>query len=162
MTELESLLAAVIAEPDSDAARLVYADALEEAAGAGRSKRANTAGVEPLPISAGMRLHAAIAAVSGLPMGPTDCALPMLYAAEKKLEVDAFVVYTDNETYFGNIHPAQALKQYRDKMGRPAKLIVVGMTATPFTIADLNDAGSMDVVGMSVDCPAVMSDFIRN
>ena len=46
-------------------------------------------------------------------MGGTDCALPMIYAKEKKLDVDVFIVYTDSETWFGKIHPSEALKQYR-------------------------------------------------
>ena len=46
-------------------------------------------------------------------MGGTDCALPMVYAKENKLDVDVFIVYTDSETWFGNIHPVKALEQYR-------------------------------------------------
>ena len=74
--------------------------------------------------------------MSGLPFGGTDCALPMLYASEKGLQVDAFVVMTDNETWAGNIHPVEALRDYRRKTGIPAKLVVVGMTSTGFSIAD--------------------------
>jgi 60 kDa SS-A/Ro ribonucleoprotein len=47
----------------------------------------------------------------------------------------------------GQMHPSQALDRYRQKTGIPAKLIVVSMTANPFSIADPNDAGMMDVVG---------------
>lgn len=46
-------------------------------------------------------------------MGGTDCALPMIYAKQKKLKIDVFIVYTDSETWFGKIHPTEALKQYR-------------------------------------------------
>lgn len=46
-------------------------------------------------------------------MGGTDCALPMIHAREKKLEVDVFIVYTDSETWYGKVHPCKALKQYR-------------------------------------------------
>jgi 60 kDa SS-A/Ro ribonucleoprotein len=35
------------------------------------------------------------------------------------------------------------------------------MTGTPFTIADPNDAGMLDVVGFDSSAPAIMSDFIR-
>ena len=48
-----------------------------------------------------------------VPMGGTDCAIPMIYAKQKKLEVDVFIVYTDSETWFGKIHPSKALQQYR-------------------------------------------------
>lgn len=115
----------------------------------------------PLNISAKMRLDHVIKTVSGLPFGGTDCALPMLYALEKKLKIDTFVVYTDSETWFGKMHPTQALQRYRDKMGIPAKLIVVGMVSNGFTIADPNDAGMLDVVGFDSAAPSVMADFSR-
>jgi 60 kDa SS-A/Ro ribonucleoprotein len=95
------------------------------------------------------------------PWGRTDCALPMVDALQKRLEVDCFVCYTDNETFFDSPHPFQALKQYRQQMGIDAKLIVVGMTATQFTIADPSDAGMLDVVGFDTTVPSVISDFVR-
>lgn len=118
-------------------------------------------GVESFPMSPRQRLTDVTHALGAMPFGPTDCALPMLYALENKFPVDVFVVYTDNETWHGDIHPVQALAKYRQTMGIPAKLIVVGMTATEFTIADPNDAGSMDVVGFDATAPAVMADFAR-
>jgi len=100
-----------------------------------------------LPLSPSMRLDDAVHAVSSLPFGGTDCALPMLYALERRLPVDAFVVYTDNETWAGMIHPVQALRQYRERTGIAAKLVVVGLVSNGFSIADPNDAGMLDVVG---------------
>jgi 60 kDa SS-A/Ro ribonucleoprotein len=76
------------------------------------------------------------------------------------VEADAFIVYTDSETWFGQIHPVQALQEYRRKTGIPAKLIVVGMVSNHFSIADPNDAGMLDVVGFDTAVPQVMSDFI--
>jgi 60 kDa SS-A/Ro ribonucleoprotein len=115
----------------------------------------------PLAISPRQRLTEAVKAVSNLPFGGTDCALPMLYALQQGIEVDAFVVYTDNETWAGAVHPVQALQQYRQRTGIAAKLMVVGMTATGFSIADPNDSGMLDVVGFDAGAPAVMADFIR-
>jgi len=83
----------------------------------------------------------------------------MLYALQHKLKADVFVVLTDNETWAGDTHPAQALRMYRKQMGIPAKLIVVGMTATGFSIADPDDAGMLDVVGFDTATPHLMSDF---
>jgi 60 kDa SS-A/Ro ribonucleoprotein len=99
--------------------------------------------------------------MSNLSFGRTDCAQPMIYAMEHKLNVDTFVIYTDNETWYGAIHPSQALHHYRQRTGNNAKLIVVGMTATQFSIADPNDQGMLDVVGFDASCPAVMADFSR-
>ena len=50
--------------------------------------------------------------------------------------------------------------QYRDKMGIPAKMIVVGMISNGFTIADPDDAGMLDVVGFDTAVPQLMSDFV--
>ena len=58
-------------------------------------------GIAPLPIGTGTRLDDAVRAISEVPFGATDCALPMLYATARKLDVDVFVVITDNETWAG-------------------------------------------------------------
>jgi 60 kDa SS-A/Ro ribonucleoprotein len=117
--------------------------------------------IVPLDISARMRLDDVVQRISGLPFGATDCAQPMLYALERKQKVDTFVIYTDSETWAGKIHPTQALNEYREKMGIPAKLVVVGMLANDFTIADPNDAGMLDVVGFDASAPDVISGFSR-
>lgn len=65
------------------------------------------------------------------------------------------------KTWAGRIHPAQALRNYRQKFGIPAKLVVCGMTATEFSIADQNDAGQMDVIGFDTATPQVIADFAR-
>jgi 60 kDa SS-A/Ro ribonucleoprotein len=114
----------------------------------------------PLDISSRMRLDDVIRKMSGWSFGGTDCSLPMVYAGKKNLEFDAFVVYTDSETWQGHIHPAQALARYRKQTGIDSKLIVVGMVSNGFTIADPKDAGMLDVVGFDTATPNIMSDFI--
>ena len=59
----------------------------------------------PLKLSARQRLDAVVKLTDGLPFGGTDCALPMLWAMKERVAVDTFVVYTDSETWFGNVHP---------------------------------------------------------
>lgn len=115
-----------------------------------------------LGITPKMTLAEVLNKISRLNFGGTDCALPMVWAMKNNVAADAFVVYTDNATWAGNIHPFQALKQYRDKTGIPAKLIVVGMTATNFTIADPSDAGMLDVTGFDTATPQILSNFIRD
>ena len=122
---------------------------------------ANGTGMTRLPLTPSMRLDDAVKATSDLPFGRTDCALPMLYALERGLKVDAFVVYTDSETWAGEIHPVQALRQYRERTGIAAKLVVVGMVSNGFSIADPNDAGMLDAVGFDTATPAVIADFVR-
>lgn len=119
------------------------------------------AGLTPLAISPRQRLDDVLKLVDNLPFGGTDCALPMQWALKQKVEVDAFVVYTDSETWAGQVHPAKALQTYRDKMGIAARLIVCGMVSNGFTIADPKDAGMMDVVGFDTATPQLMADFAR-
>jgi 60 kDa SS-A/Ro ribonucleoprotein len=118
-------------------------------------------GLSPLAISPRQRLDAVVKTVSGLPFGGTDCALPMLYAQAQEREVDAFVVYTDSETWAGEIHPVQAVRDYRQASGIDARLVVVGMVSNGFSIADPADAGMLDVVGFDTATPQLISDFAR-
>jgi 60 kDa SS-A/Ro ribonucleoprotein len=94
-----------------------------------------------------------------MPFGGTDCALPWIYALQNQRPVDVCVTYTDSETWHGNVHPSQALQQYRQQMGIEARSVVVGMVSNGFSIADPNDAGSLDVVGMDSATPQLISDF---
>lgn len=76
-----------------------------------------------------------------------------------KIPVDVFVVYTDSETWYGKVHPCQALAEYRRKMGIAAKPAVMGMTASGFTIADARDPGMLDVVGFDASVPQALREF---
>jgi 60 kDa SS-A/Ro ribonucleoprotein len=116
-------------------------------------------GLSHLAISPRQRLDDVVRSIENIPFGGTDCALPMVEALKHRWAVDTFVVYTDNETWAGNIHPAQALRAYRERMGIAAKLVVVAMASNGFTIADPNDAGMLDVVGFDAATPQVINDF---
>jgi 60 kDa SS-A/Ro ribonucleoprotein len=70
-------------------------------------------------------------------------------------------MFTDSETWAGEVHPHHALASYRRATGIPARLIVVGMTATRFTVAEPSDPGMLDVAGFDTAVPNVMSDFAR-
>ena len=113
----------------------------------------------PVNFSRRQRLDDACKMTHRMPFGGTDCSLPMRYAQQMKREVDTFAVYTDSETWAGNIHPKQALDQYRQFSGRPARSVVVGMVSNGFTIADPTDRGMLDVVGFDTAAPALISDF---
>ncbi len=119
-------------------------------------------GITRVNLSPRMRLAEVIQRIEAIPMGGTDCALPMLWAARNKLNVAAFITYTDSETWAGSIHPAQALRQYRSEFVGDAKAVVVGMTSNGFTLADPDDRGMLDVVGFDTSAPAVIADFVRN
>jgi len=119
-------------------------------------------GIQPLSISPRQRLDDVMRTTSQWEGGGTDCALPMLHAAEVKMPVDAFVILTDNESWAGKVHASQALEMYRQKMGIPARAICVGMTATNFSVLDGQDAGSLNVVGFDTAVPQLMSQFVAD
>jgi 60 kDa SS-A/Ro ribonucleoprotein len=120
-----------------------------------------TDGLTPLAISPRQRLNDAVKEVSDLPFGGTDTALPMVYALAKEREVDTFVIYTDSETWAGDVHPTQALRDYRQASGIDARLVVVGLVSNGFSIADPADPGMLDVVGFDTATPQLISDFAR-
>jgi 60 kDa SS-A/Ro ribonucleoprotein len=113
----------------------------------------------PVNISHRERLDNVVHKISSMPFGGTDCSLPIMYALENNIDVDTFVVYTDSETWYGNIHPAQALNKYQRKTGIKSKLIVVGMVSNKFSIADPNNLDMLDVVGFDSAAPQIISDF---
>lgn len=117
-------------------------------------------GITELGISPRRRMDDVVRETSRLGFGATDCALPITWALAHKKVYDAFVVMTDNETWAGNVQPMDALRTYRQMVNREARLIVVGMTSTGFSIADREDAGTMDVVGFDASAPSLISNFI--
>ena len=119
-----------------------------------------TSKMQPLYWTNGTSLQHAIRDINSMQFGGTDCAMPMLDALENKIPVDTFIVLTDNETWAGGSHPAVALQKYRKTMNIPAKLIVVGMTATHSSIADPNDPGMLDIVGFDAATPRLVQEFV--
>ena len=112
-----------------------------------------------LNITAKDSLTTVVKRTSNLPFRRTDCSLPMQYAMQEGLDVDMFVVLTDNETYAGSIHPFEALKQYRKQFNKNAKLAVLAFFANDFTIADPSDAGMMDIAGLDSNVPKILAEF---
>jgi 60 kDa SS-A/Ro ribonucleoprotein len=86
----------------------------------------------------------------------------MQYALKKKLEVDAFVILTDSETWAGRHgHPSQLLEQYRQQVNKDARIINVQMTSTHVTNNDPGDRRALDCVGFDTATPEIMSGFIK-
>jgi len=119
-------------------------------------------GVLPLSISPRQRLDDVVRYMQGLPMGGTDATLPIRWALANKVEIDAFVTYTDSESWAGPEHVTQSLKEYRDKMGIPAKLVAAAFATNEYSVADPDDAGQMNVCGLDTATPNIISDFISD
>lgn len=114
-----------------------------------------------LKITPNMRLDAVLKVMRCFDWGGTDCALPMLHAAQHNMKVDKFVTITDNELWAGNIQPVQALQDYRHKTGNPSKCVVIGTSASNFTIADPKDGGMLDIAGFDSAAPQIIATFGR-
>ena len=91
--------------------------------------------------------------------GATDCSLPMEWAKKNRVEVDTFIVYTDNETNANRLPPHTSLENYRQAMGIGARMIVVAMSPSRYTIANSKDGGMLDVIGFDSAAPNLISAF---
>jgi 60 kDa SS-A/Ro ribonucleoprotein len=133
----------------------------------------------PVAISPRQRLDDVVKTLRAIPFGGTFCHLPIKDALARGTKADAFVSFTDSETWDGSGRsvwtqvrgrwvesPGEAktagdyLVEYREKTGIPAKHVVAGMCSNGFSLADPNDAGQLDVVGFDTAAPAVIGDFI--
>lgn len=115
--------------------------------------------ISEIDVSPRQRLDDVVKYMDGLDFGATDCALPMLYAIQRDLEIDTFVIYTDNESWLGKVHPFQALRMYREHSGINARLVSVAMTAGSFSVADPRDPGMLDLVGFDTSTPRIITEF---
>jgi 60 kDa SS-A/Ro ribonucleoprotein len=89
----------------------------------------------------------------------TDCALPIKYAYDKGIDVDTFVILTDNQSWCGYGHPHEILRDYRKRYNKQAKLAVMAFQANDFTVADPNDSGTMDIAGLDSAVPKILQGF---
>jgi 60 kDa SS-A/Ro ribonucleoprotein len=127
--------------------------------GGGRSRLAPV----ELPSSGAVRLSDVLAASARVPFGGVDCALPMEWALERGAAVDAFLILTDAETWYGARTPADALRAYRARTGLgDARLIVAGLSSPGFSVADPDDAGMLDLIGFDPAAPWLLADFAAN
>ncbi len=120
-----------------------------------------------------MRLDEVLRVLRSIPFGGTYCSLPMVQAIAAGAAIDAFVSYTDSETWdggvrgygWGNERPpavtaSEALREYRLRSGINARHAVVATSATNVSIADPADPGQLDICGFSADTPQVLSSFV--
>jgi 60 kDa SS-A/Ro ribonucleoprotein len=135
-----------------------------------------------LPISPDMRLDAVLAKMNAIPYGGTICSLPIVDAAEAgERDIEAFVTYTDNETFNGyqgwggfvstSWGPrsrerieiptvSEALRDYRQQSGTQTRNAVVAFSTNDISVADPADPGQLDVAGFDTATPQLISDFV--
>lgn len=110
------------------------------------------------------RLDSLVRRISSIAGGGTDCALPMKWALQENFKgvvYDAFVIYTDSETWAGYGHPQQWLDEYRRKVNPDAVAVIVSMACNQFSVGDPEDAGVLQVVGFDTGTPNAISEFLK-
>lgn len=93
--------------------------------------------------------------------GGTDTSMPIRYALEKKIVFDAIVIFTDSETWAGNMHAVQALHQYRKTVNPDVKVVCAALAANNGSIVDPKDPLSFGICGLDASVPQLISDFIK-
>lgn len=114
-----------------------------------------------LPINEDMSLSEVISRIDRMSFGSTNVGAPMKYAADKKLPVDTFVIYTDYELNTG-YHPVSTLVMHQEATGRNSKIGYVAMQSYPHTCADPSRDDMMDFVGFDPTTPEMIGRFARD
>lgn len=95
------------------------------------------------------------------PFGSTDASAAIKYAIDNKLDVDVFVVCTDNETYGGK-QVFQMKEKYDRITGKTSKLIVLATASNGFTIGDPSKPNEyLDLAGWDSSIPKLITEFAK-
>jgi 60 kDa SS-A/Ro ribonucleoprotein len=128
-----------------------------------------------LAIKPWRRLDDVVRIMDGFPHGGTFCSLPIRFAYEQEMDFSAFVVYTDSETMDASSRETMYgwrnrnqnddtvsawLGKYRKARVKNARMAVCAFASNGFTLADPNDPGQMDFVGLDASMPSVLAGFI--
>lgn len=91
--------------------------------------------------------------------GRTDLSIPFRVAKPEPGSVESFLCVTDNETWYGGIHPSQALQAYREASGIQARSVSIALVANKWSMHDPLDPLSLDCVGFDTSTPSVITEF---
>lgn len=116
--------------------------------------------VEQPGLTAGQRLDDVLLRLQQYD-GGTDLAQPVLYALDRGLVVDAFVVVTDNETWAGREHAKAALDRYRSSVNAAARIAVLATTASRGQVVPADDPLALGIAGFDAAVPRLVEDFVR-
>ncbi len=94
--------------------------------------------------------------------GGTDLSLPFLYALDRRLEVDGFVIATDHETWAGRVHAAEALDRYRAEVNPSAKVALLATAANGGQVIDPADPLAFGAAGFDAAVPRLVTGFMAD
>lgn len=163
--EAEAVMTATLVRTEDDWLAFGFSSAPDGSRGWGRSsgKPRGDFGLTHLPFSATPSIEEALNVIQRYSyVGGTDCAIPFMWATANKEYIDLFVIQTDNQTWDNShYHPSQALEEYRRVVNPNARVAVIGYTVNESSIADPNDAQTMEFVGFDASSPAMLARFGR-
>jgi 60 kDa SS-A/Ro ribonucleoprotein len=93
--------------------------------------------------------------------GGTNCALPLLHAANTLNFYDAIVILTDSETWAGNRHAYDVLASYRKNVNKNVKVIEVAMVANSSSTMPDNDPNLLRVVGFDSSVTEIINEYLK-
>jgi 60 kDa SS-A/Ro ribonucleoprotein len=93
--------------------------------------------------------------------GGTALAAGFEWAAHQRLNVDGVVLFSDMETWAGQMHSAQAWKQYQRQVNPDARAVFATLVPTGHTIADPGDESALNVVGVNASLPQIVAGWVR-
>jgi len=111
-------------------------------------------------ITRNSRLNDVIRSWPGIGEG-TDCSVPIRWAQSTRTPFDAIVLVTDGESWAGDRHVSQAIKEYRNSVGIDTKLVIAYTSAQTATLADPSDKSSLDIAGFDASMPALITNFVK-
>jgi 60 kDa SS-A/Ro ribonucleoprotein len=93
--------------------------------------------------------------------GGTDCAQPIIYAANELESFDAILILTDSETWAGPRHGFEVLQSYRKNVNRDVKVIEIALTATGHSTMPADDKNLLRVVGFDASVIDVVNAYLE-
>lgn len=88
--------------------------------------------------------------------GATDASVANDWAINNKFKANVICFWTDNESWAGKKHPAQALRQYRRQVNPDAKAVYITLTPYNITLVDPQDHNSWDLAGFDPGIPRLI------
>lgn len=93
--------------------------------------------------------------------GGTDCAQPLIHAANTLNHYDAIIIFTDNETWAGQRHALDVLNSYRRTVNQNVKVIEVALVANASSVMPEDDPNLLRVVGFDSSVTEVINEFLK-
>lgn len=115
-----------------------------------------------LGISKRDSFRSALKKASNQNFGGTDASVAYDWAIKQKFKADVICFWTDNESWAGRKHPAQALKEYRRQVNPNAKAVYVTLAPYNITLVDPKDKNSWDLAGFDPGIPRLIQMLAKN